>query len=284
MNGDDKKRSLDMEMEAEDPMLAASNPEDVNQKRSDDMEMEAEDPTVIQESGTNPAKTGIIEDFKSRFQVNLDKARKAGEDQWSKATNPFIMGFEKTYQWDNPINSGIVFGSVLVTLISICYYSLISVVAYASLTTLLAVLSLKIYTYVMVTFLKKESTNPIAKFASYEMTIPEDKVNQMSSKATTKLNATLLELRRLFLVDNMLDSVKFGLSLWVLTYIGSWFNAMTLILMAWVGLFTVPKIYLLNKTQIDPVLEKVKAQLSEISGKVTAMIPQKAAADAKKEE
>jgi hypothetical protein len=194
------------------------------------------------------------------------------------------MGFEKTYQWEDPIHSGIVFGSVLVSLMSICYYSLISVVAYVSLTALVAVLSLKIYTYVMVTFLKKETANPLAKFSNVELTIPEEKVNQLANSSTNKLNCALVELRRLFLVDNMLDSVKFGMSLWVLTYIGSWFNAMTLILMAWVGLFTVPKIYVNNKTTIDPVLDKIKAQLSEISGKVTAMIPQKAAAESKKEE
>ncbi len=79
-------------------------------------------------------------------------------------------------------------------------------------------------------------------FAGYEVTIPEDKVNQFANNATNKLNCTLLELRRLFLVENMLDSIKFGLSLWVLTYIGSWFNAMTLIILSWVGLFTVPKV------------------------------------------
>merc|ERR1712110_142170 len=186
----------------------------------------------------------------------------------------FIMGFEKTYLWEDPIQSGIVFGSVLVTLISICYYSLISVVAYCSLTALLAVLSLKIYTYVMVTFSKKETANPLAKCSEINLTVSEEKVNQIANNATNKLNASLLELRRLFLVENMLDSIKFGLSLWVLTYIGSWFNAMTLILLSWVGLFSIPKVYLNNKTQIDPVLDKVKAQLNEISGKVAAMIPQ----------
>jgi len=186
----------------------------------------------------------------------------------------FIMGFEKTYLWEDPIQSGIIFGSVLVTLISICYYSLITVVAYCSLTALLAVVSLKVYTYVMVTFLKKETANPLAKVADINVSIPEDKVNSIANNATTKLNNGLVELRRLFLVENMLDSIKFGLSLWVLTYIGSWFNAMTLVLMSWVGLFTIPKVYINNKTQIDPVLDKVKAQLSEISGKVTAMIPQ----------
>merc|ERR1712099_208724 len=199
----------------------------------------------------------------------------------------FIMGFEKTYLWEDPIQSGVIFGSVFVSLISICYYSLISVCAYLSLTALLAVLSLKVYTYVMVTFLKKEvACDPLAKIGELDLEIPEEKVNSLANNASTKLNCTLIELRRLFLVENMLDSIKFGLSLWVLTYIGSWFNAMTLLILGWVGLFSVPKIYVNNKAQIDPVLDQVKAKLNEVSDKVTALMPAKAAAapEPKKEE
>jgi len=195
------------------------------------------------------------------------------------------MGFESTYQWEDPIYSGVVFGTVLVTLVSICYYSLISVLAYVSLTVLLAVIGIKVYTYVMVTFLKKETTNPIAKFSGCDVTIPAESVNEYAGKATEKLNCAIKELRRLFMVENMLDSIKFGLSLWVMTYIGSWFNAMTLFIMAWVGLFSIPKVYVNNKAQIDPVLDQIKAKCNEVSDKVTAMIPQgKAAAEVKKEE
>lgn len=197
----------------------------------------------------------------------------------------FIMGFESTYHWQDPIYTGVVFGAVLVTLISICYYSLISVMAYTSLFVLAAVAGVKLYTYVMVTFLKKDMANPIAKYTGMDVTVSPERVNDMATKATNKLNSTILELRRLFLVENMMDSIKFGLSLWVLTYIGSWFNAMTLIMISWVGLFSIPKLYLNNKAQIDPVLDQVKAKVDEVSGKVFAMIPQgKAAATEKKEE
>ena len=46
------------------------------------------------------------------------------------------------------------------------------------------------------------------------------------------------------------------------------------------------QVYLNNKSQIDPILEKVKAQYTEISNKVGAMLPQgkAAAAETKKEE
>jgi len=47
------------------------------------------------------------------------------------------MSFESTYHWEKPIHTGVIFGSVLATLISICYFSLISVAAYASLALLL---------------------------------------------------------------------------------------------------------------------------------------------------
>jgi hypothetical protein len=136
----------------------------------------------------------------------------------------------------------------------------------------------------MVTFLKKETANPIAKRTGMDVTIAPERVNEIANKATSKLNCAILDLRRLFLVENMMDSIKFGLSLWVLTYIGSWFNAMTLIIMSWVGLFTIPKIYLNNKAQIDPVLDQVKAKLDEVSGKVFALIPQGKGAVEKKEE
>ena len=67
--------------------------------------------------------------------------------------------------WVYPIDSGIIFGSVLVTHVSIRYFSLLSVMAYVALTALLAIVGLKIYTYVMLNLLKKEAFNPLPKIS-----------------------------------------------------------------------------------------------------------------------
>lgn len=48
--------------------------------------------------------------------------------------------------------------------------------------------------------------------------------------AVSHINAAVTELRRLFLVEDLVDSIKFGVLLWCLTYLGSWFNGMTLII------------------------------------------------------
>ena len=43
------------------------------------------------------------------------------------------------------------------------------------------------------------------------------------------------------------DSGKFCISVYCLTYIGSWFNLLTLLILAWVAVFTLPKLYINNQ-------------------------------------
>jgi len=196
------------------------------------------------------------------------------------------MGFDQLYLWADPTRTGPIFASVLMVLIAICYYSLISVLGYTGLFILGTMTGVKIYVYVMNTFLKKNVQDPIQMYSGMDMSISEGKIHEVSTCAASKINATITELRRYFLIDNMVESVKFGLSLWLLTYVGSWFNAMTLLILAWVGLFSVPKIYLNNQAAIDPILNTIKVQLDEVKSKVGAFIPagKAAATEAKKEE
>lgn len=64
-----------------------------------------------------------------------------------------------------------------------------------------------------------------------ELSLPQDKVQELASVGVAHVNALLSELRRLFLVVDLIDSIKFGGLLWGLTYLGSWFNGMTLVIL-----------------------------------------------------
>merc|ERR1712083_27599 len=143
-------------------------------------------------------------------------------------------------------------------------------------------LAVKLYSYVMVMLKKAEpGSDPLAMVAAMPVTVPADTISNMSPCVAASLHGFTTELRRLFLVENMVDTIKFGLSLWLLTYLGSWFNFLTLIILTWLGLFTLPKLYINNQAQVDEVLEKVMAQVEEVKGKVVALIPNKAAVGAK---
>jgi hypothetical protein len=183
------------------------------------------------------------------------------------------MGFSKVYLWQDPTVTAPVFLSVLVTFVSVCYYSILSVFAYSALFVLGTATGVRLYVYVMNSILKKDVNDPLAKLEAIDPTVPEEKIQEYATVAAANANFVILELRRLFFIHDSLDSVKFGLTLWFLTYVGSWFNAMTLIVISWVGLFTLPKVYINNRKTLDPIVEKVAHQLEELRGRFSAFLP-----------
>lgn len=186
------------------------------------------------------------------------------------------MSVTSLVYWEDPIATGAVFGPVLVSLVALCYNSLLSVVSYSALALLLLVILVKLYSYIMVMLKKAEAgSDPLAKVAVMSLTVPAETISELAPCLASTVNNTVSELRRLFLVENMVDTIKFGLSLWLLTYVGSWFNALTLLILAWIVAFTAPKLYLNNQAQVDEVLGKVMAQVEDIKAKVLAMIPNK---------
>jgi hypothetical protein len=106
-----------------------------------------------------------------------------------------------------------------------------------------------------------------------DLALPSDKAQELSTAIINYLNTTTTQLRRLFLVEDLVDSAKFGLFLYALTYIGSWFNGLTLLILSFVALFALPKVYETNKTVIDQYIDLVWGKIAEINAKVTAAVP-----------
>ncbi|XP_022911107.1 reticulon-1-A isoform X2 [Onthophagus taurus] len=175
--------------------------------------------------------------------------------------------------WRDPKKSGPVFGGVLVVLLALTYFSLISVIAYLSLLGLTGTISFRVYKNIIQAVQKTGDGHPFKEFLDTDLSLPQEKVEEISKVAVAHFNAAMVELRRLFLVEDLVDSIKFGVLLWCLTYLGHWFNGMTLIIIAWVALFTLPKVYETNKAQIDANIDIVRNKLEDITSKVKAAIP-----------
>lgn len=186
--------------------------------------------------------------------------------------------------WRDPKKSGIVFGTILSVLLSLAYFSLISVLAYMSLLALSGTILFRIYKTVLQAVQKTSDGHPFKDILDLDLALPAEKVHEVADVAVAHANAAVSELRRLFLVEDFVDSLKFGVLLWCLTYVGSWFNGMTLIIIGVVALFTLPKVYETNQEQIDQNLALVQAKINEITAKVKAAIPLGKKAEPTKEE
>lgn len=100
-----------------------------------------------------------------------------------------------------------------------------------------------------------------------DLTLSPERVRDATDVAVAHINTAITELRRRFLVEDLIDSLKFGLILYVLTYLGSWFNGLTLIILGFVALFTLPKVYENNQAQIDANLDLVRGKINEVTDK-----------------
>ncbi|CAK9807054.1 rtn1-a [Anthophora plagiata] len=175
--------------------------------------------------------------------------------------------------WRDPKKTGPVFGCILGVLLSLVYFSLISVFAYVSLLALTGTIAIRIHNTVLQAIQKTSDGHPFKNILEMDLTLPAEKVHEVADVAVAHVNAVARELRRLFLVEDFVDSLKFGVLLWCLTHVGSWFNGMTLIIIGVVALFTLPKVYETNKAQIDQNLALMQGKINELTAKVKAAIP-----------
>lgn len=194
----------------------------------------------------------------------------AGGCKWMENLDPRMVAL---IYWRDVKKTGVVFGSLFVVLLSLALFSVLSVVAYLSLAALTVTISFRVYKNILAAVQKTGDGHPFKKYLEAEIALPEDKAHALAETIIAHFSCALREFRRLFLVEDFVDSIKFGLLLWVLTYIGAWFNGMTLIILAVVGVFTLPKVYETYKVQIDQYLDIVRTQVSTIVKQVQEKLP-----------
>uniref|UniRef100_A0A8C2QK66 Reticulon n=1 Tax=Cricetulus griseus TaxID=10029 RepID=A0A8C2QK66_CRIGR len=169
--------------------------------------------------------------------------------------------------WRDIKQTGIVFGSFLLLLFSLTQFSVVSVVAYLALAALSATISFRIYKSVLQAVQKTDEGHPFKAYLELEITLSQEQIQKYTDCLQLYVNSTLKELRRLFLVQDLVDSLKFAVLMWLLTYVGALFNGLTLLLMAVVSMFTLPVVYVKHQAQIDQYLGLVRTHINTVVAK-----------------
>ncbi|XP_057237239.1 reticulon-1 isoform X1 [Malurus melanocephalus] len=175
--------------------------------------------------------------------------------------------------WRDLKQTGIVFGSLLLLLFSLTQFSVVSVVAYLALAGLSATISFRIYKSVLQAVQKTDEGHPFKAYLEMEMNLSQDQIQKYTDCLQLYVNSTVKELRRLFLVQDLVDSLKFAVLMWLLTYVGALFNGLTLLIMAVVSMFTLPVVYDKYQAQIDQYLGLVRTHINTVVAKIQAKIP-----------
>ncbi|XP_006880990.1 PREDICTED: reticulon-4 isoform X2 [Elephantulus edwardii] len=175
--------------------------------------------------------------------------------------------------WRDIKKSGVVFGASLFLLLSLTVFSIVSVTAYIALALLSVTIIFRVYKGVIQAVQKSDEGHPFRAYLESEVAISEELVQKYSNSALGHVNGTIKELRRLFLVDDLVDSLKFAVLMWVFTYVGALFNGLTLLILALISLFSVPVIYERHQAQIDHYIGLANKNVKDAMAKIQAKIP-----------
>merc|ERR1711944_230737 len=176
---------------------------------------------------------------------------------------------EHLVYWNNPLETGVVFGSILVLMVAVKYMSLISVVANLGLALVTSTVAFRIYKSVLSAVKKTEDAgHPFKKYLDIDVTLSSDKVVELTDKLVTNLNDLLKKLKTVFLVEDFVESLKFAVAMYLLTYIGRMINGLTILIVVWVSVFSAPRIYRDNQAKIDEAIGPIKIKLEELTSKL----------------
>ncbi|XP_035028107.1 reticulon-3-B isoform X4 [Hippoglossus stenolepis] len=175
--------------------------------------------------------------------------------------------------WRDVKSTGVVFGAGLLLLLSLTLCSIVSVCSYIGLALLSVTICFRIYKGILQAIQKSDEGHPFKLYLDRDLALSEDVVHKYSDSFLARMNKTICELRRLFLVEDLVDSIKFAVLMWILTYVGGLFNGLTLIILGLVAVFSCPIVYEKHQTQIDHYVSLVNNQIQSIVGTIQAKVP-----------
>ncbi|XP_053345052.1 reticulon-1b isoform X1 [Clarias gariepinus] len=242
------------------------------------MAREVEDETTKPSSKPSPPSAVLPELKVEQPPEERQAERKHSSTETHPTTPAFFRGItrEKAMEllyWRDVKQTGLVFSSVLLLLFSLTQFSVVSVIAYLALAALSATISFRVYKSVLQAVQKTDEGHPFKSYLEMEMSLSHDQMQRYAENTQHYINNTLKELRRLFLVQDLVDSLKFAVVMWLLTYVGALFNGLTLLIMVVVSMFSMPVVYEKYQAQIDQYLGLVRTQVNTVVGKIQEKIP-----------
>ncbi|KAK0150454.1 Reticulon-4 [Merluccius polli] len=186
---------------------------------------------------------------------------------WFHFSFCFVNFLSDLLYWRDVKTTGVVFGAALLLLLSLTACSIVSVASYVALVLLSVTVSFRIYKGILQAIQKSDEGHPFKLYLDQDVALSEDVAHKYSDLVLARVNKTIVELRRLFLVDDLVDSIKFAIFMWILTYVGALFNGLTLLILGLVGVFSFPIVYEKHQVQIDRSVGKVNNQIKDIVAK-----------------
>uniref|UniRef100_A0AAY4B298 Reticulon n=1 Tax=Denticeps clupeoides TaxID=299321 RepID=A0AAY4B298_9TELE len=155
----------------------------------------------------------------------------------------------------SPRRSTVAFSGSLLVLLSFATFSIVSVLSNLLLAVLCVTITFRVYKAVIQAVQKSNEGHPFRTLMEKDITVSPEKFGKFVDLSLAHVNRGLLQARRLVLVEDVVDSLKLASVMWILTYVGSIFNGLTILILVDIIIFCTPLIYEKNKVRQEHTLQ-----------------------------
>nr|XP_055037113.1 reticulon-2b isoform X2 [Misgurnus anguillicaudatus] len=117
-----------------------------------------------------------------------------------------------------------------------------------------------------------DGSHPFQSYLDEDRTLTDEDTIRVAEQIVLVIATAVTGLKKLFFINNILDSLKFVAFLYLLTYVGIQSNGLTLLMTGVICAFSLPLLYKLQRQRIDKIVNAVKNLVARITEMVDLVV------------
>ncbi|KAL2095313.1 hypothetical protein ACEWY4_010032 [Coilia grayii] len=164
--------------------------------------------------------------------------------------------------WRNVGKTATVFTGLVVGLACLFQVSLITVMSNSLLTVMAITFPISLLYQGLTLVRLNDGSHPFQSLLDEDLTLTDETTIRVVENIVLLIATAVTEIKRLLFVGNIIDSIKFLVLLYLLTYVGDQTNGLTLVMSAVICTFSLPLFYRLQQDRIDRLVAFVQDSLA----------------------
>ncbi|XP_040906678.1 reticulon-2b [Toxotes jaculatrix] len=166
--------------------------------------------------------------------------------------------------WRNMRKTGVVFTGLVIGLASLFQLSAITVLSHICLGVMCITFPLCLYYKLLELLRWNPGVHPFQSYLDYDNSLTDKDTVVLVEEVVLLIAFAVTEIKRLLFIESMIDSIKFVVLLYLLSYVGVLTNGLTLVITAVIAVFSLPLLYKKQQVRIRRMVRVVRAFVKKI--------------------
>ncbi|XP_034746005.1 reticulon-2b [Etheostoma cragini] len=166
--------------------------------------------------------------------------------------------------WRKMRRTGVVFTGLVISLASLFQLSAITVLSHIGLGVMSVTFILRLYYKLLELLRWNPGVHPFQSYLDNDSSLTDKETVMLVEEVVLLIAFAFTEIKRLLFIESMIDSIKFVVLLYLLTYVGVVTSGLTLLIAAVIAVFSLPLLYKKQQMRMRRMVRAVKAFVKRI--------------------